>query len=93
MGRNKPSRRSVRLHCGHLRPFSDGLSAHSGEYGHEEGELGALAPPAASNRSRPCRRPKRPSPVGTSLYDAEREMRDPSSLDHPSALQLDRLSA
>jgi hypothetical protein len=29
-------------------------------------------------------------PVAASLYDAEREMRDPGSLDHPGALQLDR---
>src|ERR671921_2850037 len=47
----------------------------------------------ASNRSRPCGRPKRPGPVGTSLYDAESEVRDPSSLEHPGALQLDRFGA
>jgi hypothetical protein len=32
-------------------------------------------------------------PVATSLYDAEREMRYPSSLYHEGALQLDRLGA
>ena len=31
--------------------------------------------------------------VATSLHDAERKMRDPSALDHPGALQLDRLGA
>jgi hypothetical protein len=36
---------------------------------------------------------ERPGPVGTSLYDAEREMRYPSALDHPGALQLDRLGS
>ena len=39
------------------------------------------------------RKSERPAPVGTSLYDAEGKMRDPSSLDHPGALQFDRIGA
>ena len=55
--------------------------------------LAVLPGRTASNSSRPRGRPKRPGPVGTSLYDAEGKMCDPSSLDHPGALQLDRLGA
>jgi hypothetical protein len=52
------------------------------------------APPPTLTYWRDLLAPRRPAtPVGTLLHDAEREMRDPSSLDHPSTLQLDRFGA
>jgi hypothetical protein len=61
----------------------------------EEGELGAIAPrPGGQQQITTVRTSKRNwDPVGTSLYDAVGKMRDPSSLDHPAALQLDRLGS
>jgi hypothetical protein len=54
-------------------------------------ELGALAPRRPATVHDLADVHKSPGPVGLSLYDAERKMSDPSSLDHSGALQLDGL--